>query len=118
MKRSVESFDRSSTGEFPDIPMPDWAIVVDYIFNGAFIAELAFRIVILESRFFFGPDWRWNLFYSLLVGLSMAEMFLVGVGFNASFMRVLRVVRVTRSLRMFRLMRFTHLVRKLRVMTV
>jgi len=65
-----------------------------------------------------GPDWRWNLFDSILVFLALIEMFLVGLGFNASFMRVLRVVRVSRSLRMLRLMRFTHLVRKLRVMTV
>jgi len=118
MKMSLDSYVRHSAGDFSDIPLPSWAIVVDQIFNIAFIAELLFRIVVLESRFCGGPEWRWNLFDSLLVCLSLAEMFLVGLGFNASFMRVLRVVRVSRSLRMLRLLRFTHLVRKLRVMTV
>jgi len=117
-KTSIESHDKQSVGVFDDIPMPQWAVFVDLIFNVAFITELVFRVVVLESRFFVGPEWRWNLFDTILVLLSIVEMFLVSSGFNPSFMRVLRVVRVSRSLRMLRLMRFTHLVRKLRLMTV
>merc|ERR1712136_573301 len=90
----------------------------EFGFNIAFITELAFRIVVLESRFCAGPDWRWNFFDAVLVCLCITEMSLLGFGFNPSFMRVLRIVRVSRSLRMLRLMRYTHLVRKLRLMTV
>jgi len=118
VKTSIESHEHQYAGVFADITMPVWAVAVDYIFNASFIAELIFRVIVLESRFFVGPDWRWNLFDTILVVLSVAEMFLVALGFSPSFMRVLRVVRVSRSLRMLRLMRFTYLVRKLRLMTV
>jgi len=119
IKRSFDSYEiRSSSNVAFENTMPDWTIAVEFGFNIAFITELAFRIVVLESRFCAGPDWRWNFFDAVLVCLCITEMSLLGFGFNPSFMRVLRVMRVSRSLRMLRLMRFTHLVRKLRLMTV
>merc|ERR1712136_51690 len=97
MQRSIESYDQQAHGVYADIPMPEWALVMDVLFNVTFMIELAFRLVVLETRFFIGPDWRWNIFDSFLVLLSVLEVSLAGVGFNPSFMRVLRVTRVTRS---------------------
>jgi len=118
MQRAVSSFANQNAGTHADVQGPLWSVVCDFIFNFVFIAELVLRIVILDTRFFLGADWKWNLFDSCLVLLSIVEMMLSGVGYTTNFMRVLRVVRVTRSLRMIRLVRFTHLVRKLRLMTV
>merc|ERR1719383_1655236 len=118
MQRATSSFANQNAGTHADVQGPLWSVVCDFIFNFVFIAELVLRIVILDTRFLLGADWKWNLFDSCLVLLSIIEMMLSGIGYTTNFMRVLRVVRVTRSLRMIRLVRFTHLVRKLRLMTV
>ena len=107
MQRSLDSYKTQGPSGYADIAMPEWAVVMDVVFNLTFMIELVLRIIVLESRFFVGPDWRWNFFDATLVLLSIAEMWLTGVGVNPSFMRVLRVIRVARSLRMIRLVRFT-----------
>ena len=114
MKSSLKYCDRHSTSS----PTPSWAIVLDYIFNAVFIAELAFRMLVLEGSFCGGPARRWNLFDTLLVALSITEMIMHEFDFRPSVIRVLRVVRLFRSLRVLRLMRFAHLVRKLRMMSL
>jgi len=118
MQRSLQAYDQQSHGVYADIPRPEWAIVVDLLFNITFLAELILRMVCLEGRFCVGPDWRWNFFDVVIVMLSFGEIALESVGFNPGFMRLLRVVRVVRSIRMLRIMRFTGLIRKLRVMTM
>ena len=75
-------------------------------------------MLVLEGSFCGGPAWRWNLFDTLLVALSITEMIMHGFDFHPSVIRVLRVVRLFRSLRVLRLMRFAHLVRKLRMMSL
>ena len=72
----------------------------------------------LEWSFFNGPEWKWNLFDTLIVILCVGEMFLIAMGFNPSFLRILRLVRVIRSVRMLRLMRFTSLIQRLRMLSV
>jgi len=118
MSRALESYEQQSQGSYAEIFGPTWVTTVDFIFNFIFIAELAFRIILLQGGFCERPDWKWNLFDSIIVGASVLEMTLENIFFNASFMRILRIFRVARAMRMLRLMRFTHLVRKLRVMTL
>jgi len=118
MERSLEAWDRQASGVYADIPRPAWADFLDTMFNILFAAEFFCRATVLQGKFCAGNEWRWNLFDGIVVVLSFAEMTLAGMGFNPSFIRLLRVIRVVRSIRMLRLMRFARLVRKLRVVTV
>ena len=51
------------------LALHSWAIVLDYIFNAAFIVELAFRMLVLDGSFCGCPAWRSNLFDTLLVAV-------------------------------------------------
>jgi len=118
MQSSMDAYINQSQATYADVSRPGWVEIVDVLFNMLFLSELVLRMVSLGGRFCAGPDWRWNLFDTTIVVLSIAEMSLTTMGINPSFMRVLRVVRILRSLRMLRLMRFAHLIRKLRFITL
>jgi len=118
MRRSLESYDHQSYGDYADITRSSWIVALDVAFNLIFLFELVLRILCLEGRFCVGTEWRWNLFDTVLVILSVTEMLLSSGGLNASFIRIIRFLRIVRSLRMLRIMRYTHLIRKLRMMTL
>jgi len=118
VKSSINSYDNGAQRQYADILQSGWSVAVDLIFSAVFLVELSLRVVALEWSFFNGPEWKWNLFDTLIVILCVGEMFLIAMGFNPSFLRILRLVRVIRSVRMLRLMRFTGLIRRLRMLSV
>jgi len=118
VKSSINSYDNGAQRQYADILQSGWSVAVDLIFSAVFLVELSLRVVALEWSFFNGPEWKWNLFDTLIVILCVGEMFLIAMGFNPSFLRILRLVRVIRSVRMLRLMRFTSLIQRLRMLSV
>ena len=48
---------------------PGWLEVVEECFFYFFAGEILLRIVAYQCLFFFGPDWRWNWFDTLVVSL-------------------------------------------------
>lgn len=76
----------------------------------AFVLELGLRIANDRVMFCRGVEWRWNLFDSIIVGVSVietvAESILVEVGVNFPFLRLVRVVRVLRVLKVLHMVPF------------
>mmetsp|Transcript_12900 Transcript_12900/g.29276 ORF Transcript_12900/g.29276 Transcript_12900/m.29276 type:complete len:664 (-) Transcript_12900:32-2023(-) len=87
----------------------DWK-VVESVFLVLFMAELGMRVGTDRLRFFRGDEWRWNLFDSAIVGLSIvetvAESILNRIGMSFPFLRLVRVVRVLRVLKVLHMVPF------------
>jgi len=81
---------------------------IEWTFCIFFLFELVIRLVAEKYWFFFGADWKWNLFDTILVSQSMFDELstAAGTGFNFTFARVLRIFRFARILRIVRVMRF------------
>eukprot|EP00929_Paragymnodinium_shiwhaense_P063803 TRINITY_DN31923_c0_g1_i1.p1 TRINITY_DN31923_c0_g1~~TRINITY_DN31923_c0_g1_i1.p1 ORF type:complete len:727 (-),score=226.81 TRINITY_DN31923_c0_g1_i1:307-2487(-) len=91
----------------------------DAIFCLLFTGELLWRVYVFRLQFFTLPDWKWNVFDTILVVLQLFEETLAviiavtgastedddGVAMNFSFMRVLRVLKLVRIIRLFRVLR-------------
>merc|ERR1712136_354985 len=78
MQSALMVYDREDVA---DVQESQFLFVMEHFFNIAFMLELVLRLIALEGRFCMGPDWRWNLFDSMIVLLSMSEVYLVFVGF-------------------------------------
>mmetsp|Transcript_113391 Transcript_113391/g.331423 ORF Transcript_113391/g.331423 Transcript_113391/m.331423 type:complete len:714 (-) Transcript_113391:26-2167(-) len=82
----------------------------ELLFLAFFTAELTIRIRYDKLSFFRGVEWRWNLFDSAIVGLSLIETvaasILSGVGLKFPFLRLVRVVRVLRVLKVLHMIPF------------
>ena len=76
--------------------------MIDIVFTAMFCIELSLKVAALEFRFFFMPDWRWNLLDLALVLISVIETILANSSLQLSHMRVLRLFRVFRTLRVVR----------------
>jgi len=79
-------------------------------FLAFFTAELLLRIGTDRLAFLRGVEWRWNLFDTIIVGVSLIETvaasILSGVGLNFPFLRLVRVVRVLRVLKVLHMIPF------------
>jgi len=82
---------------------------IEVLFCLFFTCELLLRLCASPRFFFYGIDWRWNLFDALLVSNCLADLVLVNLQVEStsiSYVRILRVVRTARILRIIRVMRF------------
>jgi voltage-gated sodium channel len=83
--------------------------IIELVFCLAFSGELAIRLSAYKYDFF-GDEWKWNIFDTLLVFSQICELvidFSVGsTGPNVSFMRILRVLRLVRVMRLVRVIRY------------
>jgi len=90
-------------------PLPDWG-PWEWSFLSGVILELGLRIVSNRLDFLRGIEWKWNVFDSVIVGLSIlekvAESILSQVGVNFPFLRLIRVVRVLRVLKVLHMVPF------------
>jgi len=118
IKSSLETFDNQSEGQHATAWTSDWLFGIDLFFNTIFILELLLRVLAQECAFCCGSEWSWNIFDAVVVVLSLLEMSLLVVGFNSSYIRVLRLARVVRSMRMLRVFRFLPVFHKLHAMTL
>lgn len=84
---------------------PSWHTWVSHCFAAVFSIELVIRIFALRCHFFFGDNWRWNLFDIVMVLTTFADF---GGGIDLRFARVVRIFRMTRVLRIIRIFRFFH----------
>mmetsp|Transcript_37770 Transcript_37770/g.87408 ORF Transcript_37770/g.87408 Transcript_37770/m.87408 type:complete len:670 (+) Transcript_37770:63-2072(+) len=104
---------------------PEVFDVLENIFAVIFTCELTLRILVYHVRFFRMPDWKWNLFDSVVVGLQILDIITTlsmgddanataetGTG-NLSFMRIIRLMRLLRILRLMRLLRFVQELRSM-----
>mmetsp|Transcript_4891 Transcript_4891/g.11573 ORF Transcript_4891/g.11573 Transcript_4891/m.11573 type:complete len:640 (-) Transcript_4891:130-2049(-) len=110
------------TGQVPDgwtletinAEEPEAFSVIEKIFAVIFASELALRLFGKGFvGFYCGPEWKWALFDSTIVGLQMIEeisTLAVGSqaaqGGNLGFMRVMRILRLLRIMRLVRLLQF------------
>lgn len=91
----------------------EWKITLalNYLFTITFTTELLLKIYAYGTGFFLGSERAWNVFDSVLVGLSFTEMFILpSLGDDSdlqqmSALRLLRLLRVVRLLRLMRIFR-------------
>mmetsp|Transcript_13204 Transcript_13204/g.36261 ORF Transcript_13204/g.36261 Transcript_13204/m.36261 type:complete len:651 (-) Transcript_13204:32-1984(-) len=92
-----------------DVQELSWE-TAELLFLCFFTLELTVRIAYDRLRFIRGVEWRWNLFDSVIVGISMLETLaasiLSGVGLKFPFLRLVRVVRVLRVLKVLHMIPF------------
>lgn len=81
-------------------------------FNAFYCVEIALRLNAYRSRFFSGPESRWNLLDLLLVVISLSHEAMLHVWsstdshrMNLSFLRVIRLMKMIRLLRLIRVLR-------------
>lgn len=91
-------------------------IIMDLIFCGLFMSEMTLRIGVFGWNFFVGPNWEFNWFDLIMVGLQAVDLLghmtmAANVQTNVSVVRVLRVLRLARILRV---LRAVHLFEELR----
>jgi len=95
---------------------PFWDLV-ELAFSIFFQTELALRLLAERLLFIYGPEWRWNLFDSTLVSLSVIDMIYKGARSgggdlgNVTLARMFRVVRFVRIIRVVRAVRAFHSLR-------
>lgn len=96
-------------------PPPSEFETVDSIFAVIFTSELFLRIFVYNLQFLKRPEWRWNIFDCLVVGVQMFDIITGAVlppqtsspgSTNISFIRLIRMLRLLRILRLVRLLRF------------
>jgi len=71
------------------------------VFTGTFLAELLVRMGVYRLKFFFGSEWKYNMF-DLLVVMSSVIDYLGPTGMNLTWLRLVRVLRLLRLLTTFR----------------
>merc|ERR1712136_295705 len=108
-RHALEEYDQQQ-----DLDQSAWISPVEMSFGIFFFVELLMRLIALQDRFFFGDEWRWNVFDTVLVLSNVAELSLSFMA-SAGHARVLRASKVVRSARMLRIMRFNSVFRKLRI---
>jgi len=90
----------------PESPNTAVFAAVANAFAFVFAAEVCLRIVALRMSYFFGEDWRWNLFDVVLVVNSIVERVFVSSSRQMLVMRIMRLFRVTRIFRIIRVLRY------------
>merc|ERR1712023_8462 len=98
METAILNFEGGLSKTFTrDVLNPSWAKQVEFAFTAAFAVELAIRILALEGAFFFGPEWSWNLFDTILVLTTLLETAFTVAGIEMTYIRLLRLLRMTRT---------------------
>ena len=92
--------------------------VLEYIFAVIFTWELVMRIFVYNIAFFRMPDWKWNIFDSIVVFLQVFDIITTlavggNNGGNLNFMRLVRLMRLLRILRLMRVLRFVQELRSM-----
>mmetsp|Transcript_44581 Transcript_44581/g.118334 ORF Transcript_44581/g.118334 Transcript_44581/m.118334 type:complete len:682 (-) Transcript_44581:31-2076(-) len=95
-----------------------WVLGAELFFTTTFVLEICLRILALEGEFFVGEEAGWNVFDFVLTMSTVAELGLVGMRVDLSFMRVIRITGIVRSFRVFSFLRMVPLMRSLRLMTL
>ena len=91
---------------------------LEYIFAVIFTWELVMRIFVYNIAFFKMPDWKWNIFDSVVVFLQVFDIITTlavggNNGGNLNFMRLVRLMRLLRILRLMRVLRFVQELRSM-----
>ena len=107
--------------------LPQWMMVIGYIYSFWFLLELLLRVGADGCRrYFCGPDWLWSFLDAVVVLTSMWEVAAdivtavsvqqadVGEVAGMSSLKAFRIVRITRVLKVVRLMRVFRFVLALR----
>jgi len=93
-----------------------WMFVTEIVFTVLFVLEILLRFLALEGEFIVGEDAGWNLFDTMLTVSSVAEIGLVGLSVDFSYLRVIRIARIIRSFRVFNVVKLVPVMRSLRLM--
>jgi len=93
---------------------PEWLVVFNALFTIFFVMELAIRMFALRCNFWFGEEWKWNVFDTLLVAISITDL-ASGLqdGNSTGYVRVLKTLRMVRVLRIVRVLRFFRELRRM-----
>eukprot|EP00927_Polykrikos_kofoidii_P030217 TRINITY_DN26030_c0_g1_i2.p1 TRINITY_DN26030_c0_g1~~TRINITY_DN26030_c0_g1_i2.p1 ORF type:complete len:582 (-),score=84.47 TRINITY_DN26030_c0_g1_i2:36-1781(-) len=93
--------------------LPPWFTFVDLGFCVCFSCELLLRIIGLRLAFFVGPGSWWNLFDTVVIGLTIVD---TGTTFSSVASGLTTTAGVNlRSIRLFRMVRFVRIIRLLRL---
>uniref|UniRef100_A0A7S1FKU2 EF-hand domain-containing protein n=1 Tax=Noctiluca scintillans TaxID=2966 RepID=A0A7S1FKU2_NOCSC len=90
--------------------------IMDAFFVIAFAMELTLRVLASEGEFLVGPQWRWNMFDTLITLSSGVELAFTHAPINFTYLRVVRVTTLFRSFRVFHFFRLAPFIRSLRLM--
>jgi len=101
------AFDVQAYGGSPTV----WADYFEICFVIFFMLELALRIFVERIAFLLGSEWRWNIFDSILVLMSMSD--LATNGSESGSFGGAAVGRILRLSRFFALMRLSRVMRQL-----
>jgi hypothetical protein len=81
-----------------------WTAPIEMCFVFWYCVELTLRLMAHRWFFFCGKDKGWNLFDTIVVGVSVIEV-MSTVASNKSFLRVVRIFKIARVLRLARSLR-------------
>jgi len=102
--------------------VPFTFFVSELMFCILFTFEIGLRVLAFGSKFFFTPEWKWNLFDTVVVLSQLIENAItiaicshsgkphLEISENTDGVSVLRMLRIFRLLRILRLVRLVHII--------
>jgi len=95
-----------------------WLKLLERFFTLAFTLEWIFRFLAYQKWFFRVEDWKWHVFDTFLVGVSVIELVVEVSGgeTESAGTLVLRVLRMIRLVRLLKIVRYISAFRELRLM--
>lgn len=82
-------------------------LIVNYSFLIVFVLELTCRLMASNRHLFLMPDWRWIIFDSCMVLVSLTDIIVLYLPKGSgSFTSTMKIVRILRLMRIARVLRF------------
>jgi len=119
VKHSFDEYHAQSVDGLREYTAPDWVDTGDIIFSCVFLMELLLRLLGQECRFFFGDEWKWNVFDCIVEMLALIGLLqLSGSSSQASILQNLRLLKIARAFRAIRMVRHMPWMYELRFMSL
>lgn len=98
---------------------PGWTDTANQCFSVVFLFDLVLRLLGQECRFFFGLDWKWNIFDFVVELLGLVDiLFVDDFSANQAVFLNLRLLRIARTLRAIRILKYVPWMSELRFMSL
>jgi len=95
---------------------PEAFFYIHLCFTSCFVMELLTRVFVQGTGFFKDEDRGWNMFDTLIVGVSLLDFVAFIDGMKDKNFAYLRMVRVIKSIRVLRVLRILRIFRSLRLL--
>jgi hypothetical protein len=87
---------------------------VGFAMNLWYVLEILLRLLTYGKDFFLGPDYRWNVFDTVLISTSLLDLAFEAISFGKQTLVAARIARITRLFRVMRLLRVMRMLRYVR----